>query len=397
MSILVTGVSSTVMAAMDSKTRPIQLFIVRPTLGQGGADRVTLTLLKSLNRQHFDLTLVLSKRVGEFLEDVPADVQVLSLNAPNLWFSWFPLWRLLRQHRPDILFSTSGGANIPAVIAFKLARLRGRLVLSERNTLFHSGLTAKRRLVVWFKRTLYNQADRITAVSQGVQNDVVETLGIQADHVQVIYNPIVDDTLHQAAQEPVTHPWFQQDIPIVLAAGRLVVQKDFQTLLRAFAQVRNGRPARLVILGEGPLEPELKALSRELGIEPDVWFGGFDKNPFKYMAKCAVFVLSSLHEGLPGVLIQAMACGAPVIATDCPFGPAEIITEPGKDGILVPVGDVKALVEKLEFLLSHPEIRQQMGEAARHSVERFSVETILSHYVAALCGNNIKLNEGHLA
>ncbi|MCI0645009.1 MAG: glycosyltransferase [Chloroflexi bacterium] len=347
---------------------------------------MTLTLLRALDRQRFDLNLILIKRAGEFLEDVPAGVPVYSLNAASLWTAWFPLAGLLRRHRPDVFFSTSGGANIPAVIAHKLAGRRGRLVLSERNTIYHGGLNSKRRLVIWLKKALYRQADQLTAVSQGVRDDLVDKLGLKPEGIQVVYNPVVDEQLGWLAQEPVDHPWFHEDKPVILAAGRLVAQKDFQSLIRAFARIRRARPARLFILGEGPLRAELLALADSLGVVGDMCLAGFDKNPFKYMARCTVFVLSSLHEGLPGVLIQAMACGAAVVATDCPFGPAEIISRPGEDGLLAPVGDAPALAEKIAWLLDHPEARQRMGEMARRSAERFAVEAVVKNYERAILG-----------
>jgi glycosyltransferase involved in cell wall biosynthesis len=227
-------------------------------------------------------------------------------------------------------------------------------------------------------------ADRITAVSHGVKQDLVRTLGLAPERIQVIYNPIVDDRLREFAREPLTHPWFESQKPVVLGTGRLVPQKDFRLLLRAFAQVRRSRAARLVILGEGPMRKSLLELADELGIAKDVWLPGFDPNPFKYMARCSVFILSSLHEGLPGVLIQAMACGAAVISTDCEFGPAEIITRPGVDGYLTPVGDLEALTERLAYLLDHPDVREDMGQHARQSAERFSVASAVEQYQALL-------------
>lgn len=362
-----------------------KLFILRPTLGRGGAERVTLTLLQKLDRSQFDLSLVLLRREGDLLADVPDDVTVHVLAARNLWTCWWSLARLLRQGRPDILFSP-GGTNVPAVLAKWLARVPLRLVLSERNILYHSQLTIKRRLMVWLQRLLYRYADGLTAVSQGVKQDMVEKLQLPPERIQVIYNPVVDETLNRLAQEPVNHSWFHEDAPIILGVGRLVVQKNFQMLIRAFAQVRAQRPARLVILGEGPLRQELLALVQELDVSDDVWMPGFDKNPFKYMARADISVLSSLHEGLPGALIQAMACGTAVISTDCPAGPDEIISS-GQDGILIPVGDVSALLTQINYLLERPDIRRQLGQHGQQSSQRFAVDKVLAAYSATLIGS----------
>ncbi|MCL4872096.1 MAG: glycosyltransferase [Anaerolineae bacterium] len=359
-----------------------KLFILRPTLGQGGAERVTLTLLQKLDRRQFDLSLVLVRREGELLADVPDDVTVHVLGARNLWTCWWPLARLLRHEKPDVLFSP-GGTNVPAVLAKWLARIPLRLVLSERNVLHHSKLTLKRRLMVWWQRLLYPYADGLTAVSEGVKQDMVEKLHLPPARIQVIYNPIVDDSLATLAQEPIDHPWFHEDVPIVLGVGRLVVQKNFALLIRAFAQVRAQRPARLVILGAGPLHQELLVLAQELNVADDLWLPGFDKNPFKYMARADIFVLSSLHEGLPGALIQAMACGTAVISTDCPAGPNEIIT-PEQDGILIPVNDVAALVEQINRLLDNPELRQWLARQGQQSSQRFAVNPVIAQYTQVL-------------
>ena len=364
-----------------------QLFIFRPTLGQGGADRNTLILMEQLDRELFTLSLVLMRKEGELIGDIPADVRVHELHARSLWTAWWPLLRLLRRHRPAVLLSTSSGANLAAALAHTLVFAPGRLVLSERNLVGHGERTLKRRLQTQLKRVLYRFADSVTVVSEGLKRDVVENLGVREERIAVVYNPVVDAHLRQASVQPVAHPWFAQDVPVVLAVGRLVPQKDYKTLLRACKIVRAQRRVRLLVLGEGPLRPELLALARELGLGDDeVAFPGFDKNPFRYMSRCAVFVSSSLHEGLAGSLIQAMACGAAVVATDCPHGPREIITEPGRDGILTAVADEVALAGHIGALLDDPAARRSMGERARASAERFAAPAITKRYTAAILG-----------
>jgi glycosyltransferase involved in cell wall biosynthesis len=364
-----------------------KLFLLRPTLGQGGADRVTLTLLQHFDRAVLQPSLVVSQVTGEYVEDVPPDVAVHSLGGRRLWTAWIPLTRLLRQQRPDILFSTSGGTNVIAVIAHFLSGSNGRLVLSERNVLMHGEETLKRRFLVWSKRVLYGRADRVTAVSQGVKDDLVNQLGIAEEKVTVVYNPVVTDEMLAMAQEPLDHPWFGDETPVVLGVGRLVHEKGFDILIRAIAEVGKKRPVRLVILGQGELREALLAQIDELGLSERVSLAGFDKNPFKYMAQCDLFVLSSRNEGLPGVLIQARACGAAVVSTDCPSGPSEIITR-GEDGVLVPVADVGAMAREIERLLGNAELRQRCGERGRETAERFRVEVVLRNYAAALLGGN---------
>ena len=366
-----------------SKSTDKRLLILRPSMGQGGADRVTLNLLQLIDQDKFDVHLVLTKARGELFEEIPEGVNVHSLNARSLSTAWLPLMRVIRRIDPDVVFSTSSGANIIAVIARLLNGKQARLVLSERNVLYHGGKTIKRRIVVLLKRLLYHKADCITSVSGGVREDLIQTLGLSPTQIRVVYNPIVTDDLPMLMKEEINHPWFRETTPIVLGVGRLVREKDFKTLIEAFSVVHEKRECRLVILGSGPLEADLKRLVKRLSLSRDVWFAGYDKNPFRYMSKCSVFVLSSRDEGLPGVLIQAMACGAPVVATNCHAGPAEIVTE-GIDGFLVPVGDVNEMAERIEFCLVNQDASRRMAEAGRLTANKFSAETVLPRYLDAL-------------
>lgn len=367
---------------------PASLYIVRPTLGTGGADRVTLNLLRHLPVDRFRPTLVLMQRRGELLSEVPVDVPIHVLGARSLWTAWLSLARLVRRDRPDILFSTSSGTNIIAVLAHLLAGRPGRLVLSERGGL-RTKLSWKKKVQRWLKKVLYPHADRITTVSEGVRDELVARLRLPPESISVVLNPIVDARMEALTAEPVLHPWFanhrEAKPPVILTAGRMVVEKDHATLLRAFARIAQEREVRLMILGEGALRGELEALADRLGIRDRVAFPGFDPNPFKYMARCSLFALSSRFEGLPGVLIQAMACGAPVVSTDCPSGPSEIIQN-GKNGILVPVGDSQALSRAFSALLTNDEWRRDLGERGRRSVQRFHVDRILPKYETALLG-----------
>ena len=187
--------------------------------------------------------------------------------------------------------------------------------------------------------------------------------------MRVIHNPVVWPDHRTKAAEPVEHPWFAQHTPVVLAAGRLINLKDHATLLRAFALVAKARPAQLIIIGEGEERDNLGALAYELGIADLVELPGFRRNPFAWMAKASVFVLSSVYEGSPNVLIQAMACGTPVVSTDCPSGPREILQD-GTLGTLVPVGDHSAMAEAILNAIDDPtESTRLMSRADEYSAE----------------------------
>jgi glycosyltransferase involved in cell wall biosynthesis len=372
------------MHSNSPSNKPLKLFVVRPLLGQGGADRVTLTLLRSLDRKLFAPSLVLFRQAGEYIDDLPSDVKLYSLNVSSSWTAWIRLIPLLRQHKPDIVFSTSSGTNLDVVLAHRLSNQRGRLVISERTIVSRTHGSIKRKLMLLLKRWLYDKADVITTVSQCAKKDMVDQYGIHPHRITVVYSPVETTSIKQLGLEQVEHPWFNENIPIVLAAGRLVWQKDYFTLIKAFKVLREQRRARLVILGDGTLRSNLTKLVQEIGLEDDILMPGFDKNPFKYMSRCTMFVSSSVQEGLANVLIQAMACGAPVLSTDCKCGPSEVIDQPGINGFLVPVGSIEMLADKMMYLLDNPEIRKQVGNAGRQSAERFSGKVAMQYYVEAL-------------
>jgi glycosyltransferase involved in cell wall biosynthesis len=243
------------------------------------------------------------------------------------------------------VLSSLNYVNIVGVWARRAARVRTRLIVSERNTLSlaRHGSTFRQWLRPRLIGRFYRWADGIVAVSGGVADDLSVATGLPRDRIEVIHNPVITPRLKEMAEERIAHPWFEPgQPPVVLALGRLAPQKDFATLIRAFAQVRQDRSARLLILGEGPERAALESLVRDLALETDVGLPGWVTNPYPFMVRADLFVLSSKWEGLPGVLIEALYCGVPVVSTDCPSGPSEIL-EGGKYGRLVPVGDVEAL------------------------------------------------------
>lgn len=356
--------------------------IFLPSLDGGGAERAIGMVANGLAARGAEVSLVLGTATGPYLELVRPEVHVHELGTATLLRAVPALARHLRQTKPVALLSAISHANVVASLAHRLARSRARLVLSERAHL-SSVFAAHRGIAMQATRLLmrlsYPHADAIVAVSNGVAQDLRQHVNLRADRLLTIYNPVVDEHLRTQAAAIPAHPWLApHSSPVVLAAGRLIAQKDFSTLLQAFALVRRRRQLRLLILGEGELRAPLLAQAAQLGVADDVAMPGFEANPYAAMSAAAVFVLSSRFEGLPGVLIQAMACGARVVSTDCPSGPREVL-EDGRWGALVPVGDASALATAITEALDNPRPPDVRARAAE-----FSVERALDAYVGVL-------------
>jgi glycosyltransferase involved in cell wall biosynthesis len=240
----------------------------------------------------------------------------------------------------------------------------------------------KHRFLPPLARRTYLMADAIVAVSEGVAQDLVAHAGVSRERITKIYNPVVTAELLVRAKEPLDHPWLKPgEPPIILGTGRLVSPKDFSTLLRAFARVRAQRKSRLIILGEGNRRNELEYLAQKLGVSNDVALPGFVANPCAYMARASVFVLSSAWEGFGNVIVEALACGCPVVSTDCPNGPSEILGD-GAYGPLVPVGDDAAMADAILAIL---ESSTESGRLQARAAE-FSAERAVDDYLDVLLG-----------
>lgn len=372
----------------------IALFI--SNLGGGGAQRKMVSLANFFVEAGHRVDLLLAEPGGVLHDRVDARVRIVELGN---WLTRLPIYsakkrrrmlaavrplaRYLRADAPDALMSSSDSVNVAAVLAHRLARSESRLVLRIDNQLTRSpeveGTWGQRRRMRRV-RHLFPRADRIIAISHGVGEDVIRQGGARPSQLHVIHNPSVDAGLEKRAQEPPGHPWLREPgPPVVLGVGRLVPQKDFPTLLRAFARVRATTEARLLVLGEGRELERLEALAEELGIARDVALPGFDPNPVSAMARAALFVLSSAWEGFGNVLVEALATGCPVVSTDCPSGPSEIL-EGGRYGRLVPVGDVSAMADAIGACLRDP----GDSDARRRRAQEFTVEIVGERYLTVL-------------
>ena len=392
--------------------------MVIPSLAGGGAERTALRVAGGLAAREHKVDLVLFAPHVAYPREVPEAARLLVLCGRRAWArrdptampagaEWRPeraplaqgarlaaglvrdfpaaapvllrraaLGRALRlaryaaREQPDIL-----SANLPQAehAAFYAARLAGPdafppVVPVIRNVEPPGTRHTLRR------RLLFPAAAHVAAVSQGVAENVAEVVGVPEARLSVIYNPAVTPEALRRAEEAPDHPWFcDSGPPVVLGAGRLAPQKDFPTLIEAFRRVAAGRPCRLLILGEGPLRSDLEGRVRSLGLRDCVSLPGWAENPYAFMARAALFVLSSRHEGFPGALVEALACGCPAVSTDCPAGPSEILEDPA---LLAPVGDPEALARVMLRALDRPVDKA----ALRRKAARFSMERAVEGY-----------------
>lgn len=359
-----------------------------PTLGGGGAERVMIHLAGKLADEGLVVALVVASSVGVLRTEISSHVELVDLGAGRVMSAIMPLSAWLTAWRPDALIACQGHANVVAYLAHRRAGTRCRLILREVSTpsvnMKSVGLVM--RTLLWLlMRWAYVRADAVVAVSHGVADDLRRYLMADLPRLRVIYNPVVDEGLYAKAEQPIEHPWFARDesIPVVLAVGRLTEAKNYELLMRAFALVVREQKARLLILGEGEDRPKLQQLIEELQLSECVLMPGFDSNPYKYMKHCSVYVMSSRWEGLPGVLIQALALQASIVSTDCPSGPNEVLAG-GRFGCLVPAGDCNALVGALLQVIGDRSDR--IGKAIYNHewqlhVERFNASKVIRDYL----------------
>jgi glycosyltransferase involved in cell wall biosynthesis len=302
---------------------------------------------------------------------------VINLNVPNAYIGIPELVRYLRSEKPRAFLAVTELTALAVITAKLISRAHARVVIVLATTISkHKRTPLKKKIERILVSLLYPKVDGIVAVSHGAAEDFAQYAGIPIERVKVIYNPVIKPSLHEQKEEDVEHPFFQdQSIPVVVSVGRLSEPKNFPLLIQAFALLRSRIQVRLVILGEGEMRPTLERLVDTLGMQDDVSLPGFVRSPYPYMSKASVFVMSSLWEGLPVALIEAMACGAPAVSTDCPSGPAEIL-DGGRYGHLVPVGNAQALADAIKACLD--------GDHRKPPIEwldQFRVEPVIEQYL----------------
>lgn len=340
----------------------IAIFVA--TSGHSGVDRIIKNLVLQFDAWDQPVDLLVIRGHGPSIAvDGLRCARRIELGAAHVNTALPGLIRYLHRERPAALLTDKDRVNRIAIIARSLASPETQLVV-RLGTTVSVNLADRGVLERWTQRrsmrNLYPLADRIILPSEDAANDLSAYTGLARSQIQVVRSPVVSDQIDQLGKEPLDHPWFRKgEPPVVLGVGELGYRKDFATLIRAFAEVRRTRPCRLLILGRGRRRDALLTLADELGVGTDVALPGFVANPYPYLAKSAVYVLSSRWEGLPVALIEALACGTPVVATDCPSGPREVLDDTGA-GILVPVGAVPAMAAAISAQFDRPAERASL-------------------------------------
>jgi glycosyltransferase involved in cell wall biosynthesis len=355
-----------------------KIIIFLPSLAGGGAERVMLHLSDGLAKRGIAVDLVVSQLSGEYVSEIPENINVINLNNSRLSLSFFKFAKYLRKNPKSVVLTTLQYSNIFCLIVKKVFFLKNKIVIRESNAISKkfNGTTIKSKIFLGLIRWLYPSSDKIIAVSQGIKDELHYFLDIDSELITVIPNPVKLPMCGPVLGNSCSHLWLREgEPPLILGVGRLVKQKDFATLIRAFSLVVEHVESRLIILGEGPEINDLRKLASDLGVEDNVDFPGFDPDPFSYMKRAKVFVLSSLWEGFPNALIQALACNCAVISTNCSYGPAEILAD-GKYGKLVEIGDYKDMAKQIIDTLKSKESLKN----GNFWFQKYNFDKILSQY-----------------
>ncbi|WP_394863581.1 glycosyltransferase [Paraclostridium bifermentans] len=364
----------------------ISLFV--PTLEVGGAEKVMLNLANGIIKAGYNVDMVLVKAKGEYLKNIDEKVNIVDLNSNSAMGSIGSLSKYLKEKQPLAMISAIENCNVAAIIANKIAKVDTKIIVTIHTTLsrvLEDVKNIKVKLNMILQKLLYKNAFKIVSVSKATAEDASITLNIPLDKIDVIYNPIINQSIIEKSNDIIDDIYFNDDtITNILAVGRLTEAKSFDTLIKAVnILLKDRKDVRLTIIGEGPKREELERLAKDLKIDSYVDMPGFKDNPYSYMSKCDVFVLSSKWEGLPSVIIEAMACGADIVATDCKSGPREIL-EDGKYGILTPVGDEHKLANAINQSLSTD---KNIDGIDKH-LDQFSFDKIIEKYINLIKCNN---------
>lgn len=360
-----------------------KIMFIFPLIGGGGAERVLIYLMKELKKQDWDKVLVTFNEIKYYKNEIPEEVKIIILKkkrSADFFKLIFSLAQVIKQEKPTLINAHLTYANLLTLFSTLISGYRGPTILNEHNFISQNLKNEKYYLIKkLLLKKLYPKATAVLAVSNGVRIDLIENYGVRAENCLTIYNPVDIERIERMSGEQTDHPWFKENLPIIISCGRLTKQKNYPLLLRAIKLTLEVRELKLIILGDGELKSDLESLALRMGLNKKVDFLGFQSNPFKYMARAHLFVLPSSWEGLGNVIIEAMACGVPVISTNCSSGPDEIITD-GKNGLLVKVDDEEALARAILKLLAEEELRKKLAREGKARAQDFRSEEIISQY-----------------
>jgi len=353
------------------------------TSGHSGVDRLVKNLVPCLVKRGYLVDVLHVRKHGPYFDNPPPGVRIIDLGSRHTYACVGAVIRYLRKYKPAAMLSDKDRVNRTALVAKFIAGTPTHLVLSQGTTISIM-LAHRKRLDRWIQRWsighLYTLANKVIVTSQGVADDMSSYTGLDHDLIEVVPSPIADNSYFENQQKLPAHPWFNDgEPPVIIGVGELSKLKDYATLIKAFAIIRQSRPCRLMILGEGTQRNNLQALADKLGISADLELAGYIENPYPFMAHAKLFVHTSLLEGLSSVIVEAMALGTPTVCTDCPSGPAEILQN-GKYGQLVTMGDSDQLAEAMIETLDKPLPRHILQEAARP----YEIENSTSAYLKAM-------------
>ena len=367
----------------------IKVLFFISSLDCGGAERVMVNILRNIDKNRIDPILVLLYPFDNspYKEFLPEDIKIIVINRKSDSFfekikQFARFSRIVSQKKPKVILSLLTHNNIMAILSGMLFKIK--VIVCEHITLSEIINTKEGKNILWIPiaplvKVLYRFSYKIIAVSHGIKDNLIKEFNIPAYKIQTIYNPIDLPRITALSSMPPEHPFLKDHIPIVLAIGRLVQQKGFDTLIKAFSKVFPEIDARLIIVGEGSEKASLAKMVKDLNLTNKVFFAGFQKNPFMFLSHADLFVLSSNYEGLPMVIIEAMACGTPVLSTDCKSGPRELLQD-GKFGFLVSNGDEQMLYKGIVRLLKDRSLREKFSGLGRERAKDFSSDKIIKQY-----------------
>lgn len=364
-----------------------RILLFAPSLGGGGAEMHLTRLANHLDRSRFEVAVAVVRGGGSYESQLASDVERHTLtrgtipsSSVRMMAAIRPLRRLVEYQRPDLVFSVLNHANAAAVTALRPLRDRPRLILGEQSmpSIKHAGLRPLPVAVRWLMRRCYPMADAIVALSEGSARDVAALVPSVRDRIHVINNVGYDEGVVDAGSAALPPEITRPSGSLIVACGRLVKLKGYADLIEAVARLHPSHKVTLWIVGEGPERASLEALVARLGLGDAVKLLGFQHNPHRFMAVADVFVLASYYEGFGNVLVEAMVQGVPVVSTDCPSGPREILA--GGAGLLVPVGDAAALADALVRILGDRALHERLSSAGRARAAHFSAAVIAGAY-----------------